>query len=146
MQVYTVLLDKSMYWKIGRNDLLTYDLKSLADWSFINPLVYSKLGFNTQGFSFPESRFTGYIGNLVLIETQKLMFVIPPQFDSDGTKLVEQFFEYLSVFLEYLRCSSKQADMPRDILAASQISIEELPQMTFPKRIKGMIKAYIAET
>jgi hypothetical protein len=63
----------------------------------------------------------------------------------DQTQL-ESFIEFLYVFLEHLRCASKQADLANDFTSWDDLEVEELPEINIPKPTISSIKSYIVDT
>jgi hypothetical protein len=112
---------------IGRDDPPSFELKSLAGWSIINPLVYPE--FSTSSEHFPiQTRLLAE----VLVQTDGIILAAPALYTASDFK-AEQFTEYLNVFLEHLRHASKQTDIARQVIAMSfETRPTEFSPMPFP--------------
>jgi hypothetical protein len=149
MKILSVKFSKFIYWRIRKDDALSYELKSIAGWSILNPLVYFEIAPSSEFFPI-QTRLIGMADDkTVLAQIDGLMFVAPPLANPDNFNS-EQFAEYLNTFIEHLRHASKQADIARDVLAMSfDIELPELPTITFPVASKEQttaIRYYIAIT
>ncbi len=149
MNILRVVFPKTNYWKIGRDDPPIFELKSLAGWSIINPLIYP--GFSPSSEYFPiQTRLIAMVGDTaVLVETNGIILAAPALYtDSDFNS--EQFVEYLNIFLEHLRHASKQTDIARHVIAMSlETRLTEFSPMPFPRAAqvsKSHVKRYIVLT
>ncbi len=149
MNVLRVIFTKTNYWKIGRDDPPSFELKNLAGWSIINPLVYPE--FSTSSEHFPiQTRLLAMVGDIeVLVQTDGIILAAPALYTASDFK-AEQFTEYLNVFLEHLRHASKQTDIARQVIAMSfETRPTEFSPMPFPiaaQEAESYIKRYIVRT
>jgi hypothetical protein len=149
MNVLRVIFSKNNYWKIGMDDPPIFELKSLAGWSIINPLIYPEFSSSSEYFTI-QTRLIAMIGDAtVLAETNGIILAAPAVYtDSDFNP--EQFAEYLNIFLEHLRHASKQTDIARHVIALSlETRPTEFSPMLFPiaaQESKSHVKRYIVRT
>lgn len=146
MKIRIVHLNKPIYWKVNQTDRLSYELKSYFGCSVINPLVYSKLISYLEYVSIPERGFVRNTGKFIFISSMEVMFILSDNFTKADQTQFESFIEFLYVFLEHLRCASKQADLANDFTSTDDLEVEELPDIYIPKPTISSIKRYLVET
>lgn len=113
IQVISIHFTNKFRWLIGKDDPVSYDLLSLSDWTFINPLTYPQLYPSSTDEPFNKElnqKTLLVLKDHALLETNTLMFLSTVHTDSDHFNSTT-FTDRLTSFSAHLRHTSKQAEL-----------------------------------
>jgi hypothetical protein len=127
VRIIILKVDGQLFWRIAREAEPIFRLSREPNFAILNPLLNLGLPF-WSGREEPQA----LVGNEVFLNTDAVGFVVPDEFEIEGSPARAQ--EFYSLFSNACRFASKQYNMPRRIVQLAPFKLEILPDLIFPRQ------------
>ena len=139
MKLLSIVLGRSITWRIHPNDPILFKLDCLPGWSLVNPLLNEGVLRAASDHSTEmKTKATFVVGELAYLNSTGFYLALENDihYDWSAENAFDLWDKRLYMLLKYLRYASKQVTLSSNIMSFGPIDINEVPLLEFPDKGK----------